>query len=77
MAELELLRADHEQAVLDFEIAKSRHQVSRIRAAVSTANAASARVLLKVGFRPVGPAALQDLGGKHGTWYELALTPGD
>jgi ribosomal-protein-alanine N-acetyltransferase len=47
-----------------------------LRAAVSLGNTASRRVLAKAGFVPVGPADPADLGGKAGTWYELALADG-
>ncbi len=54
-------------------LAASRHQVTRIRAATSHANVASQRVLLNVGFRPVGPADPSQIGGKQGSWYQLDM----
>jgi ribosomal-protein-alanine N-acetyltransferase len=54
-------------------LAAARHGLRRLRAATSHENVASARVLAKAGFVPVGPA---DLGGKSGTWYERDLTVG-
>jgi ribosomal-protein-alanine N-acetyltransferase len=56
-------------------IAAARHGLRTLRAATSDGNAASRRVLEKTGFVPVGPAGPADLGGKSGTWYELALRP--
>jgi [ribosomal protein S5]-alanine N-acetyltransferase len=57
-------------------LAAARHGVRTLRAATSSANAASTQVLLKSGFVPVGPADPADLGGKAGTWYERDLTAG-
>ncbi len=54
-------------------LAASRHGVSTVRAATSHANVASQRVLLKAGFREVGPADPSAVGGKPGTWYERDL----
>jgi [ribosomal protein S5]-alanine N-acetyltransferase len=51
-------------------LAATRHGVRRLRAATSTANVASQRVLEKAGFVAVGPADPADIGGKQGTWYE-------
>ncbi|WP_460494806.1 GNAT family N-acetyltransferase [Dactylosporangium cerinum] len=51
------------------------HGLRTLRAAASHDNAASRKVLSKAGFVPVGPAAPADLGGKPGTWYQLALRP--
>ena len=51
-------------------IAATRHGVTTLRAASSSANVASQRVLLKAGFTPTGPADPAHLGGKPGTWYE-------
>jgi [ribosomal protein S5]-alanine N-acetyltransferase len=63
--------------VLDMcALAAARHGLRRLRAATSRENAASARVLAKAGFVPVGPAGPADLGGKSGTWYERDLTAG-
>jgi ribosomal-protein-alanine N-acetyltransferase len=57
-------------------LAAGRHGLRRLRAATSHENVASARVLAKAGFVPVGPAGPADLGGKSGTWYERDLTVG-
>jgi ribosomal-protein-alanine N-acetyltransferase len=57
-------------------LAAARHGLRRLRAATSHENVASARVLAKAGFVPVGPAGPADLGGKSGTWYERDLTVG-
>jgi [ribosomal protein S5]-alanine N-acetyltransferase len=57
-------------------LAAARHGLRRLRAATSHENAASARVLAKAGFVPVGPAGPADLGGGSGTWYERDLTAG-
>jgi ribosomal-protein-alanine N-acetyltransferase len=54
-------------------LASSRHGVRRVRAAVSHANVASQRVLLKAGFVLVGPADPSAIGGKQGSWYALDL----
>jgi [ribosomal protein S5]-alanine N-acetyltransferase len=51
-------------------LAATRHGVRRLRAATSTANVASQRVLEKAGFVAVGPADPAAIGGKQGTWYE-------
>jgi ribosomal-protein-alanine N-acetyltransferase len=56
-------------------LAASRHRVRTLRAATAHGNVASQRVLLNTGFRPVGPAAPADLGGKQGTWYQRDVTP--
>jgi ribosomal-protein-alanine N-acetyltransferase len=48
-----------------------------IRAATSSENIASQRVLTNAGFVPVGPAGPADLGGKTGTWYQRDLTTVD
>jgi RimJ/RimL family protein N-acetyltransferase len=52
-------------------LAASRHGVRTFRAATSGANVASQRVLINVGFRPVGPADPSQIGGKQGSWYQL------
>jgi [ribosomal protein S5]-alanine N-acetyltransferase len=57
-------------------LAAARHGLRRLRAATSHENAASARVLAKAGFVPVGLAGPADLGGGSGTWYERDLTAG-
>ncbi|HEX3650620.1 MAG TPA: GNAT family N-acetyltransferase [Pseudonocardiaceae bacterium] len=51
-------------------LAVAQHGLRVLRAAASHANVASAKVLTKAGFVPVGPA---DLGGKPGTWYRCDL----
>ncbi|WP_109473544.1 GNAT family N-acetyltransferase [Ornithinimicrobium cavernae] len=56
-------------------LAATRHGLHTVRAAVSHANPASRRVLLKAGFVAVGPADPGHLGGKDGTWHERRLTP--
>lgn len=53
--------------------AASRHGVTTIRAATSSANVASQRVLLNAGFTRVGPADPADIGGQTGSWYERDL----
>jgi [ribosomal protein S5]-alanine N-acetyltransferase len=64
-------------AVLEMcALAAATHGLRRLRAATSHENVASARVLAKAGFVPVGPAGPADLGGKSGTWYERDLTAG-
>ena len=54
-------------------LAASRHGVHTLRAATSTANAASRRVLLSAGFTEAGAAEPSDLGGKQGSWYQRDL----
>ncbi|WP_163506946.1 GNAT family N-acetyltransferase [Fodinicola acaciae] len=54
-------------------LAAERHGLRRLRAATSSANIASQKVLAKAGFVAVGPADPADLGGKPGTWYERDL----
>ncbi len=51
-------------------IAATRHGVRRLRAATSTRNVASQRVLEKAGFLAVGPADPAEVGGEQGTAYE-------
>jgi [ribosomal protein S5]-alanine N-acetyltransferase len=53
-------------------IARDRYGLRTLRAAVSDDNIASQRVLVKVGFVATGPA---QVGGRQGSWYELALAP--
>jgi ribosomal-protein-alanine N-acetyltransferase len=55
------------------ELAPARHGLSMLRAATSSGNAASAKVLTNAGFVPAGPAGPADLGGKTGTWYQRDL----
>ncbi|WP_306192727.1 GNAT family N-acetyltransferase [Streptomyces sp. MK5] len=57
------------------QLAAARHGLRTLRAATSHDNVASQKVLTKVGFVPVGPAAPADLGGKSGTWYQRDLQP--
>ena len=57
-------------------LAASEHGLSTLKAATAEDNAASQRVLLKAGFRPVGPAGPEDLGGKTGTWYRRDIAAG-
>jgi ribosomal-protein-alanine N-acetyltransferase len=56
------------------QLAAARHGLRTLRAATSSGNAASQKVLAKAGFVPVGPADPADLGGKPGTWYQRDLT---
>jgi [ribosomal protein S5]-alanine N-acetyltransferase len=57
-------------------LAATRHGLRTLRAATSSENIASQKVLTKAGFVPVGPADPADLGGKSGTWYERDLAAG-
>jgi [ribosomal protein S5]-alanine N-acetyltransferase len=59
------------------QIAAARHGLRTLRAATSSQNVASQRVLVKAGFVPVGPAGSADLGGKTGAWYQRDLSAGD
>jgi [ribosomal protein S5]-alanine N-acetyltransferase len=54
-------------------LAAARHGLRTLRAATSSKNIASQKVLAKAGFVPVGPADPADLGGKPGTWYQRDL----
>jgi RimJ/RimL family protein N-acetyltransferase len=54
-------------------LAATRYGLRMLRAATSTENAASARVLARAGFVPAGPAGPADLGGRRGSWYERDL----
>lgn len=54
-------------------LAAARHGLHALRAAASSANIASQRVLAKAGFVPVGPADPAHLGGKPGIWYQRDL----
>jgi ribosomal-protein-alanine N-acetyltransferase len=58
-------------------LAVTRYGLRTIRAATSSQNIASQRVLTKAGFVPVGLAGPADLGGKTGTWYQRDLTAAD
>ena len=55
-------------------LAAARHGLRTLRAATSSGNIASQKVLTKAGFVPVGPADPAHLGGKPGTWYHRDLT---
>lgn len=57
------------------ELAAVRHGLRTLRAAVSDANVASQRVLIKSGFVVVGTAEPGDVGGKTGAWYLRELAP--
>jgi [ribosomal protein S5]-alanine N-acetyltransferase len=50
-------------------VAAARHGLHTLRAATSTGNVASQRVLIKAGFEPDGPADPADVGGKPGFWF--------
>jgi [ribosomal protein S5]-alanine N-acetyltransferase len=58
------------------QLAAARYGLRTLRAATSSENAASRKVLAKAGFVPVGPADPADLGGKPGTWYQRDLAVG-
>ncbi len=58
-------------------LAALRHGLRTLRAATSHANTASRKVLTNAGFRPVGPAGPEDLGGQQGTWFEKELGSGE
>ncbi len=58
------------------QVAAAQHGLRTLRAATSSDNAASQKVLVKAGFVPVGPAGPADLGGKSGTWYQRNLAVG-
>ncbi len=55
-------------------LAASSHRVRTLRAAASSENVASRKVLLKAGFVPIGPADPSEIGGKEGSWYQRKLT---
>jgi ribosomal-protein-alanine N-acetyltransferase len=55
-------------------LAASAHGVKTLRAATSSKNVASQKVLLKAGFVHVGPADPSEIGGKEGSWYQRNLT---
>ena len=57
-------------------LAAAQHGLHTLRAATSSENVASQKVLAKAGFVPVGPADPADIGGKSGTWYRRDLTAG-
>jgi len=54
-------------------LAAARHGLRTLRAATSSGNVASQKVLTNAGFVPVGPAYPAHIGGKTGTWYQLDL----
>jgi ribosomal-protein-alanine N-acetyltransferase len=58
-------------------LAATCYGLHTVRAATSSENIASQRVLTKAGFVPVGVAGPADLGGKTGTWYQRDLTAAD
>jgi [ribosomal protein S5]-alanine N-acetyltransferase len=51
-------------------VAGERYGLQTLRAAASSDNVASQRVLTKVGFVATGPA---EVGGRQGSWYQLVL----
>jgi [ribosomal protein S5]-alanine N-acetyltransferase len=55
------------------QLAAARHGLRTLKAATSSENVASQKVLAKAGFVPAGPAGPDDLGGKQGTWYKRDL----
>jgi ribosomal-protein-alanine N-acetyltransferase len=57
-------------------LAAAQRGLRTLRAATSSENVASQKVLAKAGFVPVGPADPAEIGGKSGTWYERDLTAG-
>jgi ribosomal-protein-alanine N-acetyltransferase len=58
-------------------LAAARHGLRTLRAAASSENIASRKVLAKAGFVPVGPADPAHIGGKAGTWYQRDLAASD
>ncbi len=58
-------------------LAAARHGLRTLRAATTLDNTASAKVLTKAGFVPVGPADPADIGGQQGTWYQRDLAAAD
>jgi ribosomal-protein-alanine N-acetyltransferase len=54
-------------------LAAAEHGLHTLRAGTSLGNAASARVLAKAGFVPVGAADPVHLGGKDGIWFQRDL----
>jgi RimJ/RimL family protein N-acetyltransferase len=58
-------------------LAAARHGLRTLRAATTSANIASQKVLAKAGFVPVGPADPAHIGGKPGTWYQRDLAASD
>jgi len=58
------------------QLAAARYGLRTLKAATSSDNVASQKVLAKAGFHPVGPADPGDIGGKSGTWYQRDLAAG-
>ncbi|GAA4259611.1 GNAT family N-acetyltransferase [Dactylosporangium darangshiense] len=56
-------------------LAAAQHGLRTLRAATTSQNTASQKVLTKAGFVPVGPADPEHIGGKPGTWYQRDLVP--
>jgi ribosomal-protein-alanine N-acetyltransferase len=54
-------------------LAPTRHGLRTLRAATTSRNVASRKVLIKAGFVAVGPADPADIGGEPGTWYQRDL----
>jgi ribosomal-protein-alanine N-acetyltransferase len=54
-------------------VAADRHGLRTLRAATSSGNLASQKVLANAGFGPAGPADPAHIGGKQGTWYQRDL----
>lgn len=54
-------------------LAATHYGLRMLRAATSTDNLASQRVLMKAGFVAAGPADPAHIGGRTGTWYERTL----
>ncbi len=57
-------------------LAATQHGLRALMASTSRENVASAKVLTKIGFVPIGPADPADIGGKQGTLYRRDLTSG-
>ena len=55
------------------QLAAAQYGLRALRAEVTRDNVASEKVLIKAGFRPVGPT---DIGGKPATWYQRDLAAG-
>jgi ribosomal-protein-alanine N-acetyltransferase len=55
------------------QLAAARHGLRTLKAATSSDNTPSQKVLTKAGFVPVGPADPAHIGGKQGTWYQRDL----
>jgi ribosomal-protein-alanine N-acetyltransferase len=54
-------------------LAAARHGLRTLRAATTSQNVASQKVLTKAGFVPADPADPAHIGGKPGTWYQRDL----